>query len=40
LTDLVGPFYTVVFEISFNSLADFESGKPLSGRETSKEPLA
>ena len=24
LTDLTGPFYTVVFEISFNSLADFE----------------
>ena len=24
LTDLIGPFYTVVFEITFSSLADFE----------------
>ena len=30
LTDLVGPFYTLVFEITFESLADFEeSGKTL-----------
>jgi hypothetical protein len=24
LTDLVGPFYTLVFEIEFNSMSDFE----------------
>jgi NIPSNAP len=30
LTDVVGPFYTLVFEIAFESLADFEdSGKTL-----------
>ena len=26
LTDLVGQFYTIVFENTFDSLADFESG--------------
>lgn len=26
LTDLVGQFYTLVFEVTFDSLADFESG--------------
>ncbi len=26
LTDLTGPFYTFVIEISFESLADFEKG--------------
>ena len=32
LTDLIGPFYTAVFEITFNSLADFEgSAKQLMG---------
>jgi hypothetical protein len=32
LTDLTGPFYTVVFEIEFNSMADFEgSAKKIMG---------